>query len=87
MSRQLESILGKVTTATPEPKPLPQKPPRTEAERLLQAKVPAEVARAVGLRAKQWDATTRTVILRGLKSIGIDVPDEELCDRRRGPHP
>src|SRR5215213_8231073 len=96
MSKQLDSILGRVTTATPNPDkgPTPEVPaprlvavpaptPKREAERPLQAMVPASVERAVKIRAAEEGTTVRTLILKGLKAIGIDVPEEELRDRRR----
>ena len=100
MSKQLESILGRATSATPlaskavtppsapasEPIVLapPAAPtPKREAERPLQAIVPASVERAVKIRAAEEGTTVRTLILRGLKAIGIGVPEEELRDRRR----
>jgi len=52
-------------------------------ERPLQAMVPASVERAVKIRAAEEGTTVRTLILKGLKAIGIDVPEEELRDRRR----
>lgn len=49
----------------------------------LQVMVPARVKREVSLRAAQDGATQRTIILRALKTIGIMVEDDELCDRRK----
>jgi hypothetical protein len=98
MSKQLDSILGRVTNATPntdrEKEKMPEAPtPRLvsvplptlqrEMERPLQAMVPASVERAVKIRAAEEGTTVRTLILKGLKAIGIDVPEEELRDRRR----
>jgi len=96
MSKQLDSILGRVTTATPSPDrgPMPEAPaprliavpdapPKREAERPLQAMVPASVERAVKIRAAEEGTTVRTLILKGLKAIGVEVSEEELRDRRR----
>ena len=95
MSKQLDSILGRVTNATPNPKerateaPAPQlvsapaPTSKREVERPLQAMVPATVERAVKIRAAEEGTTVRTLILRGLKAIGVDVSEEELRDRRR----
>jgi hypothetical protein len=49
----------------------------------LQVMVPARVKREVSLLAAQENTTQRTVILRALKSIGVMVEDDELCDRRK----
>src|SRR5215203_4978967 len=95
MSKQLDSILGRATNATPIPKgktpeanvpqlvstPTPNL--KREAERPLQAMVPASVERAVKIRAAEEGTTVRTLILKGLKAIGVDVSEEELRDRRR----
>jgi hypothetical protein len=96
MSKQLDSILGRVTNATPNtdavklpdaPAPrlvsVPAPTPKREAERPLQAMVPASVERAVKIRAAEEGTTVRTLILKGLKAISIDVSEEELRDRRR----
>jgi hypothetical protein len=95
MSKQLDSILGRATNATPGPKEKAPDVPATqlvsaptpafkrEAERPLQAMVPATVERAVKIRAAEEGTTVRTLILRGLKAIGVDVSEEELRDRRR----
>src|SRR4051812_7268519 len=96
MSKQLDSILGKATNATPgaDKGKMPDAPaPRLvsaptptlkrEAERPLQAMVPATVERAVKIRAAEEGTTVRTLILKGLKAIGVDVSEEELRDRRR----
>ena len=56
---------------------------KREAERPLQAMVPATVERAVKIRAAEEGTTVRTLILKGLKAIGVDVSEEELRDRRR----
>ena len=97
MYKQLDSILGRVTNATPGPKeraseapasqlvsaPISTPTSKREAERPLQAMVPATVERAVKIRAAEEGTTVRTLILRGLKAIGVDVSEEELRDRRR----
>ena len=58
---------------------------RVEPEALLQARVPASLVDAVKLLAAQikigW--TVRRVRLEALKSYGITVPDDALCDRRK----
>ncbi|MBB3356019.1 hypothetical protein FHT70_005992 [Rhizobium sp. BK049] len=111
-SKQLEGILGKVTTATPAakavtplqaaPKPAPvtaevvqipatelteskpRKAPgkKPEPQKSVQAFVPASIDKALRMKAAEEGTTTRTIILRGLKAIGFDVPDDELRDKR-----
>lgn len=111
-SKQLEGILGKVTTTTPaksvaqtpaavkdepttaeivrmpaaEPQAekLARKPAakKVEAQKSVQAFVPASIDKALRMKAAEEGTTTRNIILRGLKAIGFDVPEEELRDKR-----
>ncbi len=53
------------------------------AERQLHATVPACVERALKIKAAEEGATIRTLVLRGLQAIGIDVPADEIGDRRK----
>ncbi len=39
---------------------------------------------ALKLRALQERTTVRAMVLTGLKSIGLDVPEDDLTDRRAG---
>jgi hypothetical protein len=70
---------------TPAPRlvSVPVPTPKREAERPPQAVVPASVERAVKIRAAEEGTTVRTLILKGLKAIGVDVSEEKLRDRRR----
>lgn len=111
-SKQLDSILSKVTTTTPSkaatpalvavkpepataevvhiaaPEPQAEKPARkpaakkVEAQKSVQAFVPASIDKALRMKAAEEGTTTRNIILRGLKAIGFDVPEEELRDKR-----
>jgi hypothetical protein len=53
-----------------------------EEEVPLQVRVPRSVRRQVGLLCVERGESLRTLILRGLRSVGVDVPDKELVDRR-----
>jgi hypothetical protein len=44
--------------------------------------VPASVRRRVGVLSAERGENLRTTILRGLVAIGVDVPEDELVDRR-----
>ena len=57
---------------------------RAEAERevAIQVMVPPAVHKQVALMSVQQGESMRTVVLRGLRTIGVDIPDEELVDRR-----
>lgn len=48
----------------------------------LQVMVPVAVRRQVALMSADRGENIRTVVLRGLRAIGIDVPESELADRR-----
>ncbi|MDV4159307.1 hypothetical protein [Rhizobium brockwellii] len=111
-SKQLEGILGRVTTATPTAKAAAQAAPqpapstadvvkmpasetraprqiapkaivkKAEPQKSVQAFVPASIDKALRIKAAEEGTTTRTIILRGLKAIGFDVPEDELRDKR-----
>lgn len=48
----------------------------------IQVMVPEAVRRQVALMGADRGENIRTVVLRGLRAIGIDIPDSELADRR-----
>jgi trimethylamine:corrinoid methyltransferase-like protein len=48
----------------------------------IQVMVPKAVRRQVALMGAERGENIRTLVLRGLQSIGIQVPDSELGDRR-----
>lgn len=48
----------------------------------IQVMVPEAVRRQVALMGADRGENIRTVVLRGLRALGIDVPDSELGDRR-----
>ena len=53
-----------------------------EREVPIQVMVPENVRRQVALMGVDRGENIRTVVLRGLRAIGIDIPDSELADRR-----
>lgn len=53
-----------------------------DSEVPLQVMVPASVRRRVGVLSAERGENLRTTILRGLVAIGVEVPDDELVDRR-----
>lgn len=57
---------------------------REHAERNvpIQVMVPKAVRRQVALMSADRGENIRTVVLRGLRAIGIDIPDSELADKR-----
>lgn len=48
----------------------------------IQVMVPESIRRQVALMGADRGENIRTLVLRGLRAIGIDVPDSELGDRR-----
>ena len=53
-----------------------------EREVPIQVMVPEAVRRQVALMSADRGENIRTVVLRGLRAIGIDIADSELADRR-----
>ncbi|WP_144860884.1 hypothetical protein [Mesorhizobium sp. J18] len=53
-----------------------------EKEVPIQVMVPETVRRQVALMGADRGENIRTVVLRGLRAIGIDIPESELADRR-----
>jgi hypothetical protein len=49
----------------------------------LGIEVPESVKRAVAIKAATEGITNRTLLLRALQAAGIDVPEDELRDRRK----
>lgn len=48
----------------------------------IQVMVPEAIRRQVALMGADRGENIRTVVLRGLRAIGIDIPDSEFGDRR-----
>ena len=92
-SKQLGSLLRKAPPATareehtpePEPRPAPVVVQSREGkgkEIPLHVLVPAHVRKQVDILGAQQGESLRTLVLRGLRSLGIEVSDEEI----RGGH-
>jgi hypothetical protein len=45
--------------------------------------IPVTVKRQLALLSAEKGESYRTLMLRGLRAIGLDVPDDELIDRRK----
>ena len=73
--------LPKVEAPTRAAKAKPE--PVVEPQRPIQAYVPASLAKALNVRAAEEGVTVRTLILQGLKSMGLPVPEAELRDKRK----
>lgn len=48
----------------------------------IQVMVPESIRRQVAMMGADRGENIRTLVLRGLLAIGIDVPESELTDRR-----
>lgn len=48
----------------------------------LQVTVPRRVKRALDVRAAQLGQTKRSMVLEGLRQIGLEVSDDEVTGRR-----
>lgn len=91
-SKQLGSLLKKAPPATAREERLPATPPQPTApaepgrtrdrEVPLHVLVPAHVRKQVDLMGAEQGESLRTIVLRGLRSVGIRVSDEEI----RGGH-
>lgn len=58
-------------------------PAAAEPQKSIQAYVPASLVRQLNIKAAEEGTTVRTIILQGLKALGMPVADEELRDRRK----
>ena len=88
-SKQLGSLLRKAPPATareertpePEARPAPAAVPSREGkgrEVPLHVLVPAHVRKQVDILGAQQGESLRTLVLRGLRSLDIEVSDEEI---------
>ena len=53
-----------------------------EKEVPIQVMVPSDIHKQVALIGVENGESIRTVVLRGLRAIGVEVPDDQLIDRR-----
>jgi hypothetical protein len=88
-SKKLGALLQSVPPATaraapPKPEPVRRAPaPATELEVPLQVLVPARIREELGIMmARERGASLRSLILRGIRSLGIEVTDEEIKGKR-----
>jgi hypothetical protein len=88
-SKQLGSLLRKAPPATAreerptetEPRPAPASAQSQEGkgrEVPLHVLVPAHVRKQVDILGAQQGESLRTLVLRGLRSLGIEVSDDEI---------
>jgi hypothetical protein len=70
-------------TAAPSPAPTPTPAARPSSKEVpLQVLVPEHVREQLGILAAKERASLRALILRGVRSLGIEVSDEEIRDKR-----
>src|SRR6476620_391550 len=97
-SKQLSSLMRKAPPATvpddetatvetaPEPvwaRPAVAKKKPTEPEVPIQVKIPISIQKQLYHLSVEEGVSLRTLILRGIQSLGIEVPKDELNSRRR----
>lgn len=56
--------------------------PAEQRDRPIQVMVPESVRRQVALMGAERGESIRTVVLRGLQALGLEIPKSELADRR-----
>jgi hypothetical protein len=80
-----------VSPAVPvtKPQPVPRRPAappaaavREEPEVPLQVLIPAHIREELGIMGAKERTSLRTLILRGIRSLGIEVTEEEIKGRR-----
>lgn len=58
------------------------KEPAPDKEVAIQVMVPPHVRKQVALMSAEKGESMRIIVLRGLKAIGVNVPEGELVNRR-----
>lgn len=96
-SKQLGAILNRVPPATARPAPQPPSAPvavvaaparrrpmpvPTAKEVPLQVLVPEPIREQLGIIAARERTSLRALVLRAVRSLGIEVQDEEIKDKR-----
>jgi hypothetical protein len=92
MSKKLASLMDAVppalvAAAAAPPPPLPRltappAPAAQDREVPLQITIPRRVRRQLDRLAFEREETLRAVILRAVRSLGVEVSDDDLKDRR-----
>jgi hypothetical protein len=92
MSKKLASLMDAVppalvAAAAAPPPPLPRltappAPAAQDREVPLQITIPRRVRRQLDRLAFEHEETLRAVILRAVRSLGVEVSDDDLKDRR-----
>lgn len=54
-----------------------------ESEENLQISVPHSTKKSLKIRSAETGDPMRVIVLRALAAVGIEVPEEELKDRRK----
>lgn len=57
---------------------------QSDRENTLQITVPAVTKKSLRLKSAESGETMRMIVLRALNAAGIEVPNKELKDRRKG---
>jgi hypothetical protein len=86
MTKKLASLMDAVPPAVvadaPPPPALPRPAVTEDREVPLQITIPRRVRRQLDCLAFEREETLRAVILRAVRSLGVEVADDELKDKR-----
>jgi hypothetical protein len=79
-ARPLASVIGATPSAVVPARPEIQV--RSTKEVPLQILIPEHVREQLGIMAAKERASLRTLVLRAVRSLGIEVSEEEIRDKR-----
>ncbi len=82
------SSLSAVTPSVSAPAnagPIPTPDVETDTEVPLQVTVPKRIRRELLMMAADQDCSVRALVLRSIRSLGIQVDEKQLRDKRRKP--
>ena len=80
------ALVGAASVAAPSPVQADDKTGRSvQGEVPLQITVPKHVRKRLLIMATEQDCSMRALILKAVQSLGVEVDEEELRDKRRKP--
>lgn len=68
----------------PKPEPVASKLPEQERTVMVAFPMTLTMHTALKVRAAQERTTVRGMVMQGLRALGLEIPDEDLSDRRPG---
>ena len=76
------SPVVEIVKPAPRPRHIAPTVPRDEPEVPLQVLVPARIREELGIMVAKEGVSLRSLILRGVRSLGIEVTEEEIRGKR-----